>query len=68
MDLQLRGKKALVMGSSTGIGRAIAESLIQEGVEVALCARNIEKLKQTASELGCKNYWAWPLFERSHAK
>ena len=68
MDLQLRGKKALVMGSSTGIGRAIAESLIQEGVEVALCARNIEKLKQTASELGCKNYFACDLSKSGQAQ
>jgi 3-oxoacyl-[acyl-carrier protein] reductase len=39
MDLQLSGKKAIVMGASRGIGLSIAETLAAEGVEVALCAR-----------------------------
>jgi 3-oxoacyl-[acyl-carrier protein] reductase len=51
MDLQLRGKKALVLGSSTGIGRAIAEALIAEGADVAICSRNPERLSKTAQEI-----------------
>lgn len=31
MDLKLAGKKVLVMGASTGLGRAIAQVLVQEG-------------------------------------
>lgn len=54
MDLQLKGKKALVMGSSTGIGRAIAESLIAEGVQVALCARDEDRLQKTVKEIGAQ--------------
>jgi 3-oxoacyl-[acyl-carrier protein] reductase len=50
MDLQLKGKRALVMGSSAGIGRAIAESLIAEGASVILCARNDERLQTTVKE------------------
>ncbi len=54
MDLQLKGKKALVMGASTGIGRAIAEALIAEGVQVMICARNEDKLKKAADHLHCQ--------------
>src|SRR5690242_3891337 len=39
MDLQLRGKRALVSGSSRGIGRAIALVLAGEGCAVALSSR-----------------------------
>ena len=39
MDLRLKGKKAIVTGASRGIGRAIAETLADEGVDVAICAR-----------------------------
>ena len=51
MNLDLKGKKALVFGSSSGIGKAIAESLIQEGAKVALCARNEDRLKETAEKI-----------------
>jgi len=39
VDLRLKGKKAIVTGASRGIGRAIAETLASEGVDVAICAR-----------------------------
>ena len=39
MDLQLTGKRALVLGASRGLGRAIAEGLAAEGVEVTTVAR-----------------------------
>lgn len=56
MDLKLKGKKALVLGSSGGLGRAIAESLILEGVEVCLCSRTEATLRQTAKEIGATHY------------
>lgn len=51
MDLKLNGKKALVFGSTTGIGRAIAESLINEKALVFLSSRNEERLEQSIIDL-----------------
>lgn len=61
MDLQLRGKKALVMGSSTGLGRATAESLIREGADVVLCARDAARLATVVKEIGAKAGFACDL-------
>ena len=36
MDLGLAGKKALITGSTKGLGRAIAETLLAEGASVAI--------------------------------
>lgn len=58
MDLQLEGKSAIVTGGSRGIGKAIARSLISEGVNVVISARNRVELDATAEELrigaGCR--------------
>jgi 3-oxoacyl-[acyl-carrier protein] reductase len=54
MDLGLKGKRALVMGASSGIGRAIAQELVREGARVAIVARNEERLNATAREIGAE--------------
>ena len=51
MDIQLKGETALVTGGSEGIGRAIAEVLTKEGVDVSICARRKEPLEAVAHEL-----------------
>ena len=51
MDLKLDGKRALVTGGSRGIGKAIARVLAEEGVDVALLARNPDTLAAAATEI-----------------
>jgi 3-oxoacyl-[acyl-carrier protein] reductase len=51
MDLNLQGKVALVTGASRGLGYAIAERLIDEGVAVGLCARSQAALETAAASL-----------------
>lgn len=55
MDLQLTGKKALVTGSTAGIGFAIADHLLQEGAAVVINGRTKERVEQTISLLQQKH-------------
>jgi len=54
MDLQLNGKRALITGGSRGIGKAIARVLAQEGVDVALLARDGARLAAAAAEIAAQ--------------
>lgn len=51
MDLQLRGKVAVITGGSVGIGLAVAQGLAAEGVSVALVARNGERAAAEAERI-----------------
>jgi len=51
MDLKLSGKKALIIGGSRGIGKAIARQMALEGVDCTICSRNESSLKIAAEEL-----------------
>jgi 3-oxoacyl-[acyl-carrier protein] reductase len=51
MDLQLKGKTALVTGASMGIGRAIAKGLAAEGVKLCIAARRKSLLEDLAHEI-----------------
>ena len=51
MDLGLKNKVAIVAASSRGLGRAVAEALAAEGVDLALCARGAAALEETAQAI-----------------
>ena len=51
MDLGIKGKRALVLGASRGLGAEIAKSLAAEGVEVIAAARNEETIKKWAKDI-----------------
>lgn len=54
MDLNLRGKRAVVCGSTQGIGKSAAMELALLGASITLVARNEEKLKRILLELSVK--------------
>jgi 3-oxoacyl-[acyl-carrier protein] reductase len=51
MEFGLKGKVAIVTGASKGIGKAIAEELAREGVNLAICARSQASLEDVASAI-----------------
>jgi 3-oxoacyl-[acyl-carrier protein] reductase len=51
MDLGIRGRKALLVGASRGLGKACALALAREGVELTIVARKQEALEQAATEI-----------------
>ena len=51
MDLNLKDKVAVITGGSLGIGLAVAKGLAAEGVHVALCARDKERVEARAGEI-----------------
>jgi len=51
VDLELKGKRCVVLGASRGIGRAIAQGLAREGGQLSLCARQAGTLEAFAEEL-----------------
>lgn len=52
MDLGIKGKVAAITGGSVGIGLAIAQGLAEEGVNLAICARDEERVTRVAIEIG----------------
>lgn len=55
MDLQLKDKVAVITGGSLGIGLAIAHGLAAEGVHIAICARNEERVTTEAANIAAQH-------------
>lgn len=51
MDLKIKGRLALVTGSTQGIGRAVAQALVSEGVRVIVNGRDAGRLSDTVTAL-----------------
>lgn len=54
MDLGLAGCRALVLGSTSGLGRSVAATLVAEGAEVAVSGRNRDTVDETSAALGAR--------------
>ena len=64
MKLQLQGRRALVTGSSSGIGAGIARMLAEEGCRVVVHGRDLERLAKVAKEIGAAGLVAADLVSR----
>ncbi len=56
MDLQLKGKTAFITGGSVGIGLAVAHALAEEGVDVAICARDEARVQREAKAIASAHH------------
>jgi 3-oxoacyl-[acyl-carrier protein] reductase len=61
MEFELREKVALVTGGGRGIGKEVALTLAEQGVNIALCGRTPETLEQAAEEIRALGVRAWPI-------
>jgi 3-oxoacyl-[acyl-carrier protein] reductase len=63
MDLGIKGKRALVLASSKGIGKGIAVALAREGANVLLCGRSGEMLEANCAAINAEGLgkadWIW---------
>ncbi|MGI8742685.1 MAG: SDR family NAD(P)-dependent oxidoreductase [Bryobacteraceae bacterium] len=68
MNLQLKGKTALVTGSTAGIGLAIAEALTKEGASVIVNGRTSERVEAAKSKIGAAHGFAADLATEAGAQ
>jgi 3-oxoacyl-[acyl-carrier protein] reductase len=68
MDLNLKNKKALIFGSTGGIGKSVAQALIAEGAQVYINGRTQEKCLSVANEIGAAGLYNGDLSQENVAK
>lgn len=61
MDLGIAGRRALVLGASSGLGRATAAALAAEGATVAVASRSRDRVDAAAAEIGARAAFAFDL-------
>jgi 3-oxoacyl-[acyl-carrier protein] reductase len=54
VELELKGRTALITGASMGIGRGIAKAMAKEGVRLAVVARRVQLLQELEQEIGAR--------------
>ncbi len=59
MDLGLKGRKAIVTGGTRGIGRAIANLLVEEGCDIGICARTPAQIEEAVAAFNAKGVKAF---------
>jgi NAD(P)-dependent dehydrogenase (short-subunit alcohol dehydrogenase family) len=59
MDLELKGRRAIVTGGTRGIGRAIANLLVEEGCDIGICARNAAQVEEAVAAFRKKGIQAF---------
>ncbi len=59
MDLGLKGKRAIVTGGTRGIGRAIANLLVEEGCDIGICARTPAQIEEAIAAFKAKGIKAF---------
>lgn len=58
---KLEGRTAIVTGASSGVGRGLAKVLAENGANVCICARRLEKLEELKAELEAEGAKALPV-------
>ena len=64
--MKLNGKVTIITGASGGIGKSVAQKLLEEGSKVVLVSRNKNKLKKTVEELGKNDNLIYMAADVSH--
>ncbi|HEX7520987.1 MAG TPA: SDR family NAD(P)-dependent oxidoreductase, partial [Acidimicrobiia bacterium] len=54
MDLGINGRRAAVAAASRGLGFGCAQALAAEGVQVAICGRDAERIQTAAAKIGAR--------------
>lgn len=63
MDLMLTGRRVLVLGASSGLGRATAAAFVAEGARVAVASRSADRIAAAATEVGAHAGFAFDVHD-----